>query len=149
MSTDCVVPLGELVIYVNWIMKKTKKQKSHVPLQTFFCHVSPTLSAHNTWLVLLIIWVEVLFHSIGRPVRLGPDARDGRFTPQKWSEKASSDWPRTLSQTSDHLSPRDHGYSTSKSLQTKCGHIFSILLIAFIYSCFYIMLADKHLYIHT
>jgi len=47
----------------------------------------------------------VLFHSIGRLVRLEPDAREGRPTPQKWSEKASSDRPRALSRMSDHLSP--------------------------------------------
>ena len=35
--------------------------------------------------------LKVLFLSIGRLVRFGPDARDGRLTPQKWSEKASSD----------------------------------------------------------
>ena len=56
------------------------------------------------------IWYEpltVLFHSIGRLVRLEPDARDERPTPQKWSEKSLSDRPRTLSRTSDRLSPGD------------------------------------------
>ena len=41
--------------------------------------------------------VKALFRSIGCPVRIRPDARDGRPTPQKWSEKASS----------DHMSPKD------------------------------------------
>jgi len=36
----------------------------------------------------------------------------GRLNPQKWSEKASSDRPQTLSRTSDHLSPRDKMSST-------------------------------------
>jgi len=51
--------------------------------------------------------LKALFHSIGCPVRLEPDAQDGHLTRQKWSEKASSDRPRTLSRTPDRLSPRD------------------------------------------
>ena len=51
--------------------------------------------------------LTVLFHSIGLPVRLGPDARGGHLTPQKWSVKASSDRPRRLSRISNRLSPRD------------------------------------------
>jgi len=54
----------------------------------------------------------VLFHSIGC---LEPNARDGCLTPQIWSEKALSDRPRTLSQTSNHLSPRDKMSTTSNS----------------------------------
>jgi len=38
--------------------------------------------------------IKVHFHSIGRPVCLGSDARDGHLTPKKRSEKLSSDLPR-------------------------------------------------------
>ena len=49
-----------------------------------------------------------LFHSTGR---LGPDARDGHPTPQKWSEKASSDWPR------DKMSPIGLGRPTHQPIK--------------------------------
>jgi len=43
------------------------------------------------------------FHFIGRPIGLGPGARG--VCPEKWSEKASSERPRTLSWTSERLPP--------------------------------------------
>jgi len=51
--------------------------------------------------------LKMLFHSIGRLVRPGPDTQDWPPTAQKLSEKASSDRPQTLPQTFDCLSPRD------------------------------------------
>jgi len=47
--------------------------------------------------------LKALFLSIEPPVRFGLGARDGCPTPQKWSEKASSDRPRMP----DPLSSRD------------------------------------------
>jgi len=44
------------------------------------------------------VWtVKVPSHTIGCPIGLGLNARDGSPTPQKWSEKALSNRPRTLS----------------------------------------------------
>jgi len=61
-------------------------------------------------------WVKLLFHSIGRLIGLGPDARGGCPTPQKWSEKILSNGSQMLSQMPKHPSPRD------KMSPTGLGH---------------------------
>jgi len=48
--------------------------------------------------------LKALFHSIGHPVHLGPDAPDGHPTPEI-DRKASSDRLWTLSRTPNRLSP--------------------------------------------
>jgi len=52
-------------------------------------------------------------HRASDPPRTGRSRRT--FYPQKWSEKASSGTPRTLSRTPNRLSPRDKMSRTSDS----------------------------------
>jgi len=82
------------------------------PIERSF--TSSLLSEKFTWQVPI-----GAFHFIG----LGPDARNGRPIHPKWSEKASSDWPWTLSQTPKCPSPRNKmspiglGHSTHQPIK--------------------------------
>jgi len=72
-----------------------------------------------------------LFHSTRCPVRLGPDARDGRPTPQKWSEKASSDRLRMLSRAPDCLAPRDKVSPTHEPIKWASSEYLAMMFTSF------------------
>ena len=71
--------------------------------------------------------MNALFHSIGRPVHLRPDARDGCPTSQKWSEKALDARPFVSQRQNKSNRPRMSDSSTNQMVLRITYNVHSFL----------------------